>query len=151
MKKQVILRGLIGVPIGITIGYLITIFISLALGKGYYSPCVPALTQQIGNEIGAVIVQTMLCAVLGAVFGSASVIWEMDTWSILKQTGVYFSMIALTMLPIAYATHWMEHTIGGFLLYFGIFVTIFIVVWMIQYAIWKYRVKKIAEKVNEQR
>ncbi len=38
MKKKIFLRGLLGFPIGITIGYLITIFISLIWGQNHYSP-----------------------------------------------------------------------------------------------------------------
>ena len=149
MKKAVILRGLIGIPVGITIGYLITIFISLGWGNGYYSPCVPQLAEEVGSEIGAVILQTVLCAVLGAVFSAASLSWEFDHWSIVKQTGIYFLIISLTMMPIAYITHWMEHSLTGFLLYFGIFFFIGVVIWIVQYLVWRGRVKKIQEKVSQ--
>lgn len=148
-KKTMITRGLMGIPIGITIGYLITIFISLGWGEGYYSPCVPQLAEAVGSEIGAVILQTALCAVLGAVFGGASIIWELDEWSIVKQTGIYFLIISVTMLPVAYVTHWMEHSVKGFLLYFGIFLGIGIAMWITQYFLWKIRVKKIQEKVSQ--
>lgn len=151
MKKQVLLRGLLGVPLGITIGYLIAVFVSLSFGDGNFYPCEPELTNQLGSEISAVVLQTVLCALLGAVFGSASVIWEMENWSIAKQTGIYFSTTALGMLPIAYFARWMEHSIGGFLLYFGIFFAIFILMWIIQYCFWKKKVKNINTKVNKQK
>lgn len=149
MKKAIISRGLIGIPVGITLGYLITIFISLGWGDGYYSPCVPQLAEEVGSEIGAVILQTVLCAVLGAVFSAASLIWELDHWSIVKQTGIYFLIISFTMMPIAYITHWMEHSLTGFLLYFGIFFFIGVVIWIVQYLVWRGRVKKIQEKVMQ--
>lgn len=148
MKKQIILRGLFGIPTGICIGYLITIIASVIFANGYYSPCVPALIEVSGSEIAAVVLQTVLCAILGAVCAAASVIWEIDNWSIAKQSGIYFAIISVTMLPIAYFTHWMEHSLAGFLLYFGIFTAIFIFVWIIQYLIWKSKIKKISDKVN---
>ncbi len=150
MKKQVFLRGLLGIPIGVTIGYLITIFISLGWANGNYLPCVPELTEQLGSEISAVILQVVLCAILGTVFGASSVIWEIEKWNIAEQTGVYFLIISFAMFPIAYFTHWMEHSIAGFLLYFGIFFAIFITIWATQYCIWKCKIKKISEKVNKQ-
>lgn len=150
MKKQAFFRGLIGVPIGITIGYLITIFISLGWGNGYYSPCVPSLEEQMGSEINAVILQTVLCGILGAVFGAISIIWELDSWSIVKQTGIYFLIGSISMMPIAYINHWMEHSIGGFLSYFWIFIVIFIVAWIIQYIVWRQRIKKINESISDQ-
>ncbi len=91
--------------------------------------CVLRFVQLIaimGNGINAVILQTILCGILGTGFAAGSVIWKRDNWSIVKQTGIYFSIISVIMLPIAYFAYWMEHTVTGFLSYFGIFVYIFI-------------------------
>ncbi|MCI8410246.1 MAG: DUF3021 domain-containing protein [Lachnospiraceae bacterium] len=148
MKKKIILRGTIGIPTGITIGYLITIFSSLVLGKGYYSPCVPELVSKMGNEINAVILQTILCALIGVVFGSGSVVWEMEHWSIAKQTGIYFLISSFVMMPTAWFLRWMEHTVTSFLSYLGIYVMIFILIWLTQYLSNMHDVKKINEKLK---
>lgn len=142
MKRNIILRGAIGIPTGITIGYLITVFSSLIWGKGYYSPCVPELITIMGNEINAVILQMVLCALLGAVFAASSIIWEMEYWSIAKQTGIYFLIVSIVMMPTAWFLHWMEHTITGFLSYLGIFTTIFIFIWLTQFLINLHNIKK---------
>ena len=149
MKKKILLRGILGIPIGITIGHLITIFISLGLANGYYSPCVPELISMMGSEIRAVIVQSVFCGILGAGFAASSVIWEIDHWSLVKQTGIYFAIVSLLMLPIAYLAYWMEHSVVGFLSYFGIFILIFAMIWAIQFAIGKYNVKKMNEKLYQ--
>lgn len=148
MGKKIILRSILGFPIGISIGYLITIFISLAFANGYYQPCVPQLISTMGNEINAIILQTLLCGLLGTGFAVSSIIWEIDNWSIIKQTGIYFIIISVTMLPIAYFLYWMEHSVVGFFSYFGIFVLIFAFVWIIQFIIGKYNVKKMNETLN---
>ena len=150
MKNKIIKRSLLGFPIGITIDYLITIFISVCLANGYYSPCAPELIDLMGNEINAVILQAILCGILGLGFSASSVIWEMDSWdswSIVKQTGIYFLIISLLMLPIAYFAYWMEHSVVGFLTYFGIFALIFAVTWIIQFSIGKRNVRKMNEKL----
>lgn len=147
MKKKAFLRGFLGFPLGISIGYIITIIISLVFAQGYYSPCVPELAESMGSEINAVILQAMLSGLLGSAFAASSVIWEMEDWSIAKQTGVYFVITALSMMPIAYFTNWMEHSVVGFLSYFGIFVLIFIIVWATQYLAWKNKIKKINSKL----
>lgn len=84
-----ILRGLLGFPLGIAIGYVITIIISLIWAHGYYSPVIPDLIDYVGSEIYAVILQTFLCGVMGSGFAMASMIWEHEEWSIAKQTGLY--------------------------------------------------------------
>lgn len=148
MSKKALQRGLQGIPMGIAMGFLIPLFISLQLGDGGYHPSDPALVDQMGNELSAVILQTVLCALLGGVFAASSVIWEMQSWSLIKQTGIYFSITALVMLPIAYFAHWMEHSLAGFLGYFGIFLLIFVLMWGIQYLIWKHLVNKINQKMT---
>lgn len=147
MKKKAFSRGLLGFPVGISIGYIITIFISLSLAQGYYSPCVPSLVETMGNEINAVLLQATLSGALGSTFAASSVIWEMEHWSIAKQTGIYFLITSLVMMPIAYSTNWMEHSVLGFLSYFGIFVLFFLIIWVVQYLAWKSKIKKINSKL----
>ncbi|MBQ7774400.1 MAG: DUF3021 domain-containing protein [Lachnospiraceae bacterium] len=148
MKKQAILRGMIGIPVGISLGYIITILISLVHGEGYYAACVPALIEMAGSEINAVILQTILCGILGMTFAASSIIWELDHWSIAKQTGVYFLITAFVMLPIAYLTHWMEHSLKGFLSYSAIFLGIFIIMWISMYLVYRKNVKQLNAKIG---
>lgn len=149
MKKQIILRSLIGMPIGITIGYSITIVFSLIFGQGYYFPCEPRFVSAMGSEIRAVIVQTVLCAILGISFTASSVIWEIEHWSLAKQTGIYFLITSVVMMPAAYFTHWMEHSLLGFIRYFGIFALIFVIIWVTQFIIGKNDVNKMNAKLHK--
>ena len=149
MKKEFARRVFVGLLGGIVISYLITIGISIAMGDGSYYPCVPSLIERFGNEVTAIIMQTALSAVLGAGFAGSSIIWEMDEWSLLKQTSIYFGIVSVLMMTIAYICEWMEHSVKGILSYFGIFVAIFIAVWIVQYLIWKVRVSRIKEKIQK--
>lgn len=149
MKKKVLMRGLIGIPIGISLSYLITVIISAGWGGGHYFPCVPELIEITGNEINAVIVQLLFSVLLGAGLGMISMIWEMETWSIVRQTGIYFLAASVIMLPVAYFTHWMEHSVRGFVAYYGIFISIFILVWLMQFFIGKNNVKKLNDGLHK--
>lgn len=148
MKKQIILRGLIGIPIGICISYFIALIISVVVADGQFYAVSPDLIAQQGSELSAVLFQTLLAAVLGLVFGASSVIWELDHWSILKQTGIYFLITLMTMLPISYLAGWMEPSLKGLFIYIGIFIGIFIVMWLIQYLIWKNKVKTMNQRMK---
>ena len=148
MKKKIILRGLFGLPAGIAIGFVITLLISICIGDGSFYPVTPELIKTTGNELNAVVLQTILCAILGVGFAMASVIWEIDSWSLAKQSGVYFLIISVVMLPIAYFANWMKHSITGVLSYVGIFVMIFAAVWISQYLLWKRRIKKMNARIH---
>ncbi|HHX13482.1 MAG TPA: DUF3021 domain-containing protein, partial [Clostridiales bacterium] len=80
-----------------------------------------------------------------------SAIWEMEHWSIARQTGIYFAITAVVMMPIAYFMRWMEHSVSGFLSYFGIFIIIFIVFWAVSYLVWRDRIKKMNRGIETKR
>ncbi len=149
MKKKIFLRCAMGFPIGITIGYFITIILSFAFGNGYYSPCVPELIDVMGNEINAVLLQAFLCGILGIGFAGSSLIWELEDWSIVKQTGIYFLIVSAVMMPVAYLNYWMEHSIFGFFCYFGIFFLIFVVIWIAEFTFLKRNVRKLNENLHK--
>ena len=151
MKKKIIMRGLLGLPTGIAIGFVITLIISACIGNGSFYPVTPELIDTMGNELNAVILQTVLCAVMGVGFAAASVIWELDSWSLAKQSGIYFMIISVIMLPIAYVTNWMKHTALGVLSYVAIFVAIFVIVWLSQYLLWKRKINKMNALVSKDR
>ena len=126
MKKELFSRIFVGLLGGIVISYLITIGISLAIGDGSYYSCVPSLIERFGNEVTAIIIQ-----------------------SLLKQTSIYFGIVSVLMMTVAYICEWMEHSVKGVLSYFAIFVAIFVVVWIVQYLIWKIRIYKIKEGIQK--
>lgn len=147
--KKVFQRALLGFPLGIAIGHVIEIIGSLFWGSGHYAPCVPALVESVGSEVYAVMLQALLCGIVGAGFAGASVIWEMEDWPLVKQTGIYFLTSSLLIMPVAYVTHWMEHSVKGFFQYFGIFAVIFLVIWVVDYTVWRHNVKKMNDKLGK--
>ena len=149
MKKKLFFRGLLGFPLGICVGYIITIAISVVHGNGYYAPCAPALSVQVGSEIGAVVLQALLCGILGTACAIGSVVFEVERWGITKQTILHFLIMSFSMLPIAYISNWMEQSLLGALSYFGVFMGIYIVIWVAQYLIWRVVVRKINRKIRE--
>ena len=92
MKKQAILRGLLGFPLGVAMGQFITVAASAASGYGTYSAVMPEFAAELGSELGAVALQMLLCGLMGAAFGAASVIWQLERWSIAAQSAAYFAV-----------------------------------------------------------
>lgn len=66
MKKKMLKRGLLGLPLGIAIGHIITLIISAGFGDGGYYPVTPELIDAMGGALNAVILQTVLCGIMGA-------------------------------------------------------------------------------------
>ena len=146
-KLTALTRGLLGIPLGIAIGFIITLIISGIYGNGEYLSARPELIAEMGSEINAVLLQTGLSALVGMAFAAGSVIWEMEDWSHAKQTGIYFLVTALVMLPVAWFARWTERSFKGIAIYFGTFVVVFIIIWAIQYFFWRQKIKKMNEKL----
>ena len=143
MKKKVLQRGLFGIPTGIAIGYVITVMMSAFWGDGSYYPCVPAFVDAMGSEIRAVVVQTVLCGLVGMVYAAGSVVWEVDRWSLAGQTAAYFLITLGSVLPVA----WMERSVAGVLGYVAIFCAIFAGIWIAQYLGWRAKINRINKKI----
>lgn len=148
MKKKIIERTVAGFFIGIAIGQIISVLISLIAGNGEFIVCVPEFTELMGNEAVAAAVQTLLCGVIGIGYAAASLVWESEKLNIAAQTGICFGIYAVALLPIAYFTKWMEHSLLGVLGYIGIFAASFVVVWLNQYFFLKSKIKAINAKMQ---
>jgi len=149
MKKQALLQAFLGFPIGIAIGQVISRIMSLIFAEGYFSPVVPVLIDETGSEIGAVILQTILCGTLSATFSGTSVIFQNDNWSIVKQTLIHFSVTTPVFLIIAYVLHWMQRSFFGLAMYFVTVVIIYIFMFLINYIFWRHKIKSINKKLTE--
>lgn len=148
MKKKMIIRCLIGAPIGLAISTVIAIGISLAIGDGNFYAVVPELTAGCKSEINAVLLQSVCSLLYGAAWAGASAIWEIDNWSILRQTATHLVICSTATFPVAYFMRWMEHNIWGILIYFSCFFAIYFLIWISQYMIIKRHVQQINRKVK---
>lgn len=149
MVKKFFQRGTIGFLMGVFITVLIPVLISFTIGDGKYYPIVPAFTEQCGNEINAAAIQYLLGGILGFMCAASSIIFNIEKFGILKQSFIHFLCISISMLPIAYICHWMEHSLLGILSYYIIFISIYFVIFISQYMFWKSKIKKMNEKLSK--
>ena len=150
MKKKLLFRSLIGAPIGVLVSLIITIIFSLCLGHGEYFPAPHELIDWFGgNETTAEIMQMICSLFVGAVCAGASVIWEIEKWSLLKQTLINFAVIAVPFFGLGYVMNWMPHYIYGALGYVGGFVGGYIVMWCSIYFSIKAKIKKMNKQLQE--
>lgn len=148
MGKKVLMRLLLGFPAGVFLGYTITLIISMAEGGGAYLPVAHELTREMGSELNAVLMQYLLVGLLGAASAAGSLAWEMEKWSITRMTVVHFLVLSLSMLPIAWFTHWMQRSAAGFASYFGVFMGIYVVIWLSMYLPLKRSVARVASRMK---
>lgn len=149
MKKKLIVRAFVGAALGLTITNVISIVTSLIINDGHFYPVPPEMIQQFGNEMNAVMIQTVSSLFYGSIWAAASLIWEKENWSLTKQTIIHLIVCSVSTFPIAYFNYWTPHHIIGFVSYFLLFFVIYGIIWLSQYLSIKKHIKKINQKVHE--
>ncbi len=79
MAKQLIKTSLIGATAGIALSYIAAIVLSLWLQLGYFLAFPATLPELVGGEMNAVLLQTAVCALLGA---GIAVAWRFMRWKV---------------------------------------------------------------------
>lgn len=134
---------LIGVFLQQLFSLISSSIVSAQLGRNEYYPVVPQLAQAIGSPLKAVWLQFVWGGLLGAAFSAASLIFQIEKWSILRQTVTHFVVASLIMLPTAYMLKWMPPTLKGFAVYFGIFAGIYVIIWVVQYLVMRQKIQQM--------
>lgn len=148
MKKEVISRLLIGFPCGILIAQFLTILFSMIIDGSSYHPITPELLSVINNEIFAVALQSLLSGILGSICLVSSLIWEIDEWSLTKQFTLNFIIICTCTVIIASILKWFSLTWMGLLLFIGVFIVVYFLIWLISYLFYRIQIIKINEKLK---
>lgn len=149
MKKKLLIRSLFGAPIGVLVSLIITIIFSLCTGHGEYYPAPHELMDWCGSEVTAVIVQLVCSLAVGAIGGGSSVIWDMEKWSLTKQTLIHFAVLVIGFVPISYVLNWMPHYLYGALGYIGAFIAVYLIMWISIYCSVKAKIKKMNKRLQE--
>ena len=118
-------------------------------GGNYYSAVALELTAIMGGELNAAVLQYVMSCILGFSFAMASAIFEIENWSMTKQTVVHFLITAIAMLPIAYVCHWIEHTALSIFVYFATFAAVYFFMWIVQKRYWKKKVAQMNDKLQK--
>lgn len=79
---------------------------------------------------------TFLVGIIVTSVAAASVIYEIESWSLLKQSGVHFAIMLVTIFPCLLVSGWFKlNNILDYIKVFGIFLFIGVILWSIAYFI----------------
>lgn len=147
--KKALLRGLIGIPIGVFISQLIVLLISLGWGNGEYIAAVPSFVQVVGGELTAVGLQFLFSCVVGFAFAAGSCVFEVEQWGITKQTVLHLIILCGAFFPIALFLRWVSPTFASVISYFVIWISIYAIVWVLQFFIWRGKTRRLNQKLKK--
>ncbi len=145
LKKEAVKRAIMGFIYGVFIGQTILILESLMARDGNFYPVAASLVNLAGTKIGAVIIQYFLTGIIGTTFAATTVLFEIDSWSLLKQTIIHFIITSIVMYIAGFLCGWFPHKLSSTLIWFGIFIVIYVIFWISFSSYYKNKVKKMNE------
>ena len=154
--KKTLLRGLIGIPLGVFISSTINVlFIIFSRDAYYYIPLSPNITRSITavlpiapRLLSPIVIQYFLSGILGFIFLAGSAVWQTEKWSITKQTFIHFLITSLTIYPIFFIGYQIITNVFYIIGYFIIFAIIYFVIWVIMFKYWKNKINALNKKLN---
>lgn len=99
MKKTIFTRAMTSFAFSVLVAQVVMLILDVLIKD--YAPLVPAFAQRFSSDTVALSVNNILIGVIGAVFGGASIIFEIEKWSFLKQGILHFLITTAVWLPIA--------------------------------------------------
>lgn len=79
---------------------------------------------------------TFIVGIIIASVAAASVIYEIENWSLFKQSVIHFLIMLVTVLPLLYISGWYKlNSVLDYVKVFEIFLFVGIVLWTISYFI----------------
>lgn len=139
-------RIIVGALMGVGIAYIIALCFSMKWGT--FSPAPFELIKRVGN-IRAAEMLAIYSGLVGAVFVGTKFIWDIESWSLLKSSFLYFTINLLVISFAGYRLYWFSHTIGNYILFLNVYVTIFTSIWIVSYFKSKKNVRRLNEKLNQ--
>lgn len=148
--KKLLDRIVVGAAIGILTGYLVTIIVNCGIGDGAYMPVTPVLEERCKTLMAAVLIQTLLTALIGVVFAVAGMIFEIESWSYLKQCVLHFFATVVFYLPFSFIC-WFPLKWSGFLGITGSVLLTYSLTFLINYLVNRHMVRQINEYMKSRR
>ena len=136
------------IPVGFSISVLAAALIQICIAQGGGSTVTARFAAHFTAPEAAALAQILLVGMIGAAFSGASVLYDLERWSFLKQGIVYFAITAAVWAPVLLIC-WTPMPREG-ILYSGIgWTATYAITWGIQYGVYRRRIRELNRKIHE--
>ena len=151
LRSKFITRASMGFSIGIFVGILITaITTTLSVNDGNVYVYNTILAGKIGNVMLSFCMELICYGVLGVVgMGGTVLTYENDNIGLLTATFLHFVFVMIAFVVIgSYLSWFASEDIVANIIFVGCFIGAYILIWLIQSAIYKKEIKEINKKIE---
>ncbi len=149
MIKRALIRGIRSFICATAINVILAIIIMAFANDPNFVPLVPDYAARFTSVYMALLVQFVLIGLTSAAFGAGSVILEIERWSLLKQSIIYFIVTMLFWLPVSIYCWRIDKYPTAFISIICSYVVSYIITWFLQLSLCKKSVAKINQRLNQ--
>ena len=142
MLKKTAQLAFTGFVLGMAIGNIIAIVSSYAAG-GQVLAFSPELLEKTGSAALALLLQTLLSGLMGAVSFGGVILYEIDSLPLPAVSIIHCAMILAVYFPIAFSLYWLEPTPRDIGMMGLIMISAYAVIWLIMYAHYRMEVREM--------
>lgn len=142
MVKRLLGRVCIGFIIGVFLGQITQIIISLFLGKGAFIPVSDEFSELFDTELTAVLTQFILTGFIGVALALGSFIFNIDHWGLMKQYMTHFFTTGAVWLTVVILC-WIPQTPMSWFILLANFVGVYVITYWIQLSISRKDIERI--------
>ncbi|CAH1856143.1 DUF3021 domain-containing protein [Convivina intestini] len=138
-----------GVITGVFIGFMSALLFSWLYQSDVFQPSSPKFVAHISDNLTAVTISAVIWALMGIVFSTAQMIFEVESWSITKQTVLHFITTYTGYTILAILAGWFPLNFWYLLQYSLIFVVVYIIIWSISMYIARRNVRELNQELSK--
>ena len=149
MIKKAIYKGLSSFSYGVTINLILGILLTFTIGEGKTAPVVPEFAAHFPSDLIAFGVQCLLIGITAMSFSMGTEIMEIKSWSLVKQSIVYFIVTSAVWVPVSMFCWGFGKYMHSTITVICSYVTGYVISWYIQYRICRQDIEAINRKLEE--
>lgn len=149
MLKNALIRGINSFMYAVSINVVASLIIMVIVGEPDFLPLVPEYAALFKSKAVALLLQNILIGITGSAFGAGSVLLEMERWSLLRQSVIYYIVTAAFWVPVSIFCWRADKYITACISMICSYTASYIITWIIQYRSCKKSVMEINQKLNE--
>lgn len=147
-----------GRPIGqlAVIGFLVGMVVGNGITMSFASSSegISLVAAELADEFGyvpAVILQTIVSGIAGAICFGGTYVFQSEKYGILSATLIHMALAMCTMIPVANLLWWTDRTLEGSLFFLAFISMIYLLIWVSIYSSYKAEVRKINDALEKRR
>lgn len=149
MLKKAITRGISSFLYAVAVNVILGAVLIFAVNKPDFLPVLPEFADRFNSSVQAMLVQWLLIGLTSASFGFWSILMELERWSLLLQSVVYFILTTIVWVPVAVVCWGLGRYVQTFLGVVLSYLIAYTVSWTVQYRSCKQSVKQINQRLKE--